>query len=151
MRVKLFLDFHHFLFVYQTKSFVFNGSHYGRKCVCHVLLHVTLRWMKEKGYHITVMYCDNAAAGAPVSWPSNSRPTPRPQTFISTMKPFLEDKMAFRPMHTGFVTQCILTPGVKFILEHPFTSFEKKCGKPSNKAIILWLHKQKPGSKVLIL
>jgi len=149
----IILDFQHFYsFTKENHSYLMTiiNSYFGsRMCpTSHTLTHVTLRWMKEKGYQVIVIYRNDAAAGVPVYWPSNSWPTPWPETtVISTMIAFLEEKITFRPIDTGFVTQCVLTPDVKFFLKHCFSSLEEKCGKPCNKAIIPWLQKQQPGSK----
>jgi len=149
----IILDFQHFYsFTKENHSYLMTviDSYFGsRMCpTSHTLTHITLHWMKEKGYQVIVIYRNNAAAGVPVYWPSNRWPTPWPETTsISTMIAFLEEKMASRPMDAGFVTQCVLTPDMTFFLKHVFSSLEEKCGKPCNKAIIPWLQKQQPGSK----
>lgn len=149
----IILDFQHFYsFTKENHSYLMTviGSYFGsRMCpTSHTLTHVTLQWMKEKGCQVIVIYRNSAAAGVPVYWPSNRWPTPWPETTsIKTMIAFLEEKMAIRPVDTGFVTQCVLTPDRKFFLMHVFSSLEEKCGKPCNKAIIPWLQRQQPGSK----
>lgn len=147
------LDLQHFYsFTKESHTYLMTiiDSHFGnRMCpVSRTLTHVTLRWMREKGYQVIVIYRDDAAAGVPVYWPRDRWPTPWPETTsISIMIAFLEEKIAFRPLDAGFVTQCVLTPDVKFFLKHCFSSLETKCAEPCNHAIIPWLQKQKPGSK----
>jgi hypothetical protein len=63
------------------------------------------------------------------------------------MLEFFLEKIAFRPVDAGFVTQCVLTPDVKFFLKHCFSSLKKKCAEPCNHAIIPWLEAQQLGSK----
>ena len=147
------LDFQHFYsFTTEDHSYLMTviGNYFGsRMCpTSRTLTHVTLHWMKENGYQVIVIYRDNAAAGVPAYWSSDRWPTPWPETTsISTMIAFLEERMASRPTDTGFVTQCVITPDVKFFFKHCFSSLEEKCGKPCNKAIIPWLQKEHPGPK----
>jgi hypothetical protein len=147
------LDFQHFYsFTKENHSYLMTiiDSHFGNKMcpISRTLTHITLRWMKEKGYQLIVIYRNDAALGIPAYWPSNKWPTPWPETTsISTLITFLEEKIAFRPMDAGFVTQCVLTPDVKFFLKHCFSSLKRKCAEPCNRAIIPWLEAQQPGNK----
>ncbi|PSN32955.1 hypothetical protein C0J52_27537, partial [Blattella germanica] len=147
------LDFQHFYsFSQETHSYLMSliDSYFGnRLCpLSRIISHISLRWMREKGYQVIAIYRNDAALGIPTLWPSSRWPTPWPETTsITTMFMFLEEKMSVRPADAGFVTQCVLTPDVKFFLKNCFSTLEKKCAIPCNHAIIPWLQKQRPGSK----
>ncbi|XP_069698343.1 PI-PLC X domain-containing protein 3 isoform X1 [Periplaneta americana] len=124
-------------------------SYFGGK-LCpwgRTLTHISLNWMRAKGYQVIALYRDDAARGVPTLWPSNRWPTPWPETTsVSIMLAFLEERLGRRSLDAGFVTQCVLTPDVKFFLKHCFSTLEKKCAEPCNKAVIPWLQKQHSGS-----
>lgn len=50
-------------------------------------------------------------------WPSDSWPTPWPnQIKVKKLKAYLSAMMAHRSPHAGYVSQCVLTPPVRFIV-----------------------------------
>lgn len=147
------LDFQHFYdFSIEAHSYLLSmlGNLFGNR-LCPLprdLKQITLRWMRQNWYQVIVVYRDLAAAGLSTMWPGNSWPTPWPDTTSCTMLfSFLDEKMALRPLNAGYVTQCVLTPNVKFVILHPFSNLEAKCGTPCNRAILPWIKKQVPGPK----
>lgn len=149
----LILDFQHFYSFKQDdhiRLLVLLDSLFGRKLcpVSYNLYHITLRWMRENGYQVIVIYRNNAARGQPKFWPTEYFPTPWPNTTsVDSMIQFVESGMSSRPKTTGFVSQCILTPDNALVIRHPCGNLESKCGIPCNRAIIPWLEKQSPGEK----
>ena len=145
------LDFQHFYsFTQENHSYLMSliDSQFGNKLcpLSRIISHISLRWMKDKNYQVIAIYRNDAALGIPTFWPSSRQPTPWPETAsLSPMFSFLEDRLHSRPSEAGFVTQCVLTPDVKFFLKHCFSSLEEKCAKPCNRAMIPWLLKMHPG------
>lgn len=43
------------------------------------------------------------------------------------------------------MTQCVLTPNIWFVVQHPLSNLLNRCAAPCNYAIIPWLEKQQPG------
>ncbi|XP_063243258.1 PI-PLC X domain-containing protein 2 isoform X2 [Bacillus rossius redtenbacheri] len=86
--------------------------------VVRSLEEVTLSWLRARGFQVIVVYRSAAARGDPSFWPAGSWPTPWPDTTsVPAMLAFLEDKMAARPANCGLVTQCVLTPDVRWVQE----------------------------------
>lgn len=50
-------------------------------------------------------------------WPSDCWPTPWPNEIkVKRLKKYLETSLTYRSPDIGYVTQCVLTPPVKFII-----------------------------------
>ncbi|KAJ9584898.1 hypothetical protein L9F63_020753, partial [Diploptera punctata] len=147
------LDLQHFYsFTKENHTYLMSliDSYFGNKLcpLSHIVSHISLRWMKEKNHQVITIYRNDAAQGNPAFWPSSRWPTPWPDTTsIDTLFSFLDQKLSSRPSEAGFVTQCVLTPDVKYFLKHCFSSLKKKCARPCNQAMVPWLQKQHPGSK----
>lgn len=100
-------------------------------------------------------------------WPGNSWPTPWPnQIKVTKLKAYLDASLKYRCANGGYVSQCVLTPPVKFIVPRYFfilsqipriflkifccisrfySSLKKKCAKQVNKKLTKWIELQHAG------
>uniref|UniRef100_A0A1B6LKK9 Phosphatidylinositol-specific phospholipase C X domain-containing protein n=1 Tax=Graphocephala atropunctata TaxID=36148 RepID=A0A1B6LKK9_9HEMI len=107
---------------------------------------VTLSWMMDRGYQVIVIYRHNSSEEDDRFWPGVRWPTPWPQTTsIETLLHFLSKTLSHRPKNAGFVTQCVLTPDVKFVVRNPCGALQSSCAVPCFQAAIPWLQQQRPG------
>lgn len=107
---------------------------------------VTLNWMRDNKYSVIVIYRNSACESNNRLWPGFRWPTPWPETTsISVMLKFLTKTLEHRRRNTGLVTQCVITPDVKFVIKNPCGNLAKECALPCHNAIIPWLSDQKPG------
>lgn len=82
-----------------------------------------------------------------IFWPSSRWPTPWPQTTsLKKLICTLEYGLKHRTQNAGYVTQCLFTPDVKYILRHFFSNLQKCC-RPLNIAIPTWINKQKAANR----
>lgn len=100
-------------------------------------------------YQIIAVYRSDAARdNQPKLWPSDSFPTPWPNTDnIDVLLSKLDTTLGYRNELKGFVSQCILTPSSEFVMKNLFGSLKKKCAEPLTKKQYEWITKQKPGPK----
>lgn len=94
-------------------------SIFGKKILPRIntdLAQCSLESMTRKGQQVIVVYrrfCDEERQ----FWCSNHFPTPWPNTMSRMrLKEVLDFNIQLRDMDNGFVTQCVLTPTVKYIL-----------------------------------
>lgn len=82
-----------------------------------------------------------------IFWPSLRWPTPWPQTTsYKKLITFLECGLKHRKQSTGYVTQCLFTPDVKYILRH-INSNLQCCCHPLSILLPKWINNQKTGYK----
>ncbi|XP_026822274.1 PI-PLC X domain-containing protein 3 [Rhopalosiphum maidis] len=80
-----------------------------------------------------------------IFWPSSHWPTPWPQTTsYKKLIGFLECGLKERKQNAGYVTQCLFTPDVKFIMRYFYLNLQSCC-RPLNVAIPKWINNQKTG------
>lgn len=73
-------------------------------------------------------------------------PTPWPNKIkIDKLKNYLDDSLKERDPNCGYVSQCVLTPDVKFIVPRFFSSLRKKCAQPVCDKLSKWIENQSPG------
>lgn len=80
-------------------------------------------------------------------WPSSYWPTPWPQTTsYKYLIQFLESGLKQRKQNAGYVTQCLFTPDVKFIMRYFYLNLQTCC-LPLNNFLPNWITNQKSGHK----
>lgn len=80
-----------------------------------------------------------------IFWKSSHWPTPWPQTTsYKKLIQFLERGLKQRKQNAGYVTQCLFTPGVKFILRYFYLNLQTCC-YPLNNKLPTWITNQKAG------
>jgi len=80
-----------------------------------------------------------------IFWPSSYWPTPWPQTTsYKKLIEFLECGLKKRKQNAGYVTQCLFTPDVKFIMRNFYLNLQSCC-RPLNIEIPKWINNQKSG------
>lgn len=73
-------------------------------------------------------------------------PTPWPNvTNIPDLKDFLVKRLSCRSPTQGFVSQCLLTPDVNFIIPRFYSTLRKTCAKKVDAEMSEWLQQQTPG------
>lgn len=79
-------------------------------------------------------------------WPGDCWPTPWPnQIKVDKLITYLDTSIKYRSPYTGYVSQCVLTPPVKFIVPRFYSSLKKKCAKRVSKKLTKWIELQQPG------
>ncbi|CAH0388634.1 unnamed protein product [Bemisia tabaci] len=105
---------------------------------------VTLRWMRSHNYQVILIYRNEIVKNLSSFWPLGCWPTPWPDTTsIKSMLNFLTKGLTNRPHGKGYVTQCVLTPDVKYIISHLYSTLKKSCVNRCNHAAIPWILEQK--------
>lgn len=110
--------------------------------------HLSLDYMTNQfRYQIIVIYRSDAARfGQPLLWPSASFPNPWADTMDpNTLFNYLDDAIKIRPVHVGFVTQCILTPSLADVLGNMFSTLKQKLAIDFEDKRTGWISKQIPG------
>ncbi|KAJ8924548.1 hypothetical protein NQ315_000696 [Exocentrus adspersus] len=108
---------------------------------------VTLKYMAAHQYQVITIYRSDAARfGQPLLWPSSTFPTPWPDT-VSTDDLFaaLDEGIKTRSSAVGFVSQCVLTPSLAFILKNPFSTLKKTCAEDLEAQRLEWINNQSAG------
>ncbi|XP_018574666.1 PI-PLC X domain-containing protein 3 [Anoplophora glabripennis] len=98
-------------------------------------------------YQVIAVYRSDAArSGQPLLWPSASFPTPWPDTVsMDDLFTTLDEGIKTRSSAVGFVSQCILTPSVSFIIKNLCNTLKKTCAEDLEVRKLQWINNQKSG------
>lgn len=73
-------------------------------------------------------------------------PTPWPdQISCRRLQDYLDAALQERPDGAGYVTQCVLTPPVHFILTRFYSSLRRSCAEKVRSKLMDWIRAQRPG------
>ncbi|XP_012170854.2 PI-PLC X domain-containing protein 2 isoform X2 [Bombus terrestris] len=134
------MDHHHLVEtifrIFQTKlcpmAFTFN--------------HITLHWLNLEKYQVIVIYRNEYAQNYKNLWPSGLWRTPWPNTVnVNELINFLDIELKTRPLQIGFVSQCLLTPDIPYVLKHLCGTLQRDLVPSCQKAILPWINKKRPG------
>lgn len=80
-------------------------------------------------------------------WPADAWPTPWPdQIRVDRLQSYLEASLQRRPaVGAGYVSQCVLTPPVHFIVPRFFLSLRRTCAETVRSRMFAWIRAQRPG------
>lgn len=79
-------------------------------------------------------------------WPGDVWPTPWPnQIDVKKLEANLDANIKYRSPNTGYVSQCVLTPPVKYIVPRFYSSLKKKCALKVCKSMTDWIKVQHTG------
>ncbi|CAK9815683.1 PI-PLC X domain-containing protein 2 [Anthophora plagiata] len=107
---------------------------------------ITLNWLNSKEYQVILIYRNEYAQNNSNFWSSSLWCTPWPNTVrVNELLDFLDMELNARPLEIGFVSQCLLTPDVPYVLKHPCGSLESHLVPLCQKAILSWISKKQPG------
>ncbi len=148
----LILDFQHFykfseadhLGLIDQVKYVFRG----KMCPASSKLdHLTLEWMKLERYQVIVVYRNIVAQNFSNLWPSGLWPTPWPDTVNKDrLVNFLTDGLRSRSRSTGYVSQCVLTPDVPYVIKHIFGTLQRNLCVVCSKVTLPWIENNSPGN-----
>ncbi|KAJ6648298.1 PI-PLC X domain-containing protein 3 [Pseudolycoriella hygida] len=122
---------------------IFNNNIYGQ--ANGKLTDLTLETAEAKKTQVLIIY--RSSRHIPMQfWPSDMWPTPWPnQIKISKLKKYLDNSLENRSPDCGFVTQCVVTPPVDFIVPRFFMSLRRACAERVRKGLFDWIKIQSPG------
>lgn len=105
---------------------------------------LNLDTMRANNWQVIIIYRHSQDD---IFWPSSYWPTPWPQTTsYKKLIEFLECGLKKRKQNAGYVTQCLFTPDVKFIMRNFYLNLQSCC-RPLNIEIPKWINNQKSGYK----
>lgn len=108
--------------------------------------HITLNWLNLEKYQVIVIYRNVFAQNYSNLWPSCLWRTPWPNTVrVNELINFLDIKLKARPLEIGFISQCLLTPDISYILKHLCGTLQRDLVPLCQKAILLWINHKRPG------
>lgn len=108
--------------------------------------HVTLHRLNLEKYQVIVIYRNVFAQNNLNLWLSGLWRTLWPNTVrVNELTDFLDLELQTRPTEIGFVSQCVLTPDVPYVLKHFCGTLQRDLVSANQKAIISWIDKQRPG------
>lgn len=110
------------------------------------LLNCTLNKMKELQKQIIIIYRSDIGFNYTSFWQSYQWPTPWPnQVKISKLENYLSESIGQRPYGAGYVTQCVLTPTIDYIIPRFISSLRRSCAYKVDKQLSKWISAQSPG------
>nr|XP_003703232.1 PREDICTED: PI-PLC X domain-containing protein 3 [Megachile rotundata] len=108
--------------------------------------HITLNWLALERYQVIVIYRNIYAQNYSNLWPSGLWRTPWPNTVhVRELIDFLNAELQTRPLDIGFVSQCLLTPDMPFVLKHLCGTLQTNLVPQCQKAILSWINQKRPG------
>lgn len=79
-------------------------------------------------------------------WPSGMWPTPWPDTTNSKeLNEFLTETIKRRLPNLGFISQCLLTPNISYVMRHLNGNLDKDLSEKCRLASFPWINSNKPG------
>ncbi|XP_076285283.1 PI-PLC X domain-containing protein 2 isoform X2 [Lasioglossum baleicum] len=112
--------------------------------------HITLNWLNLEKYQAIVIYRNIYAQNYSSLWPSGLWRTPWPNTVrVNELLDFLNLELQTRPLEIGFVSQCILTPDVPYVLKHLCGTLQRNLVSSCQKSILAWISQKRPGKSRL--
>lgn len=148
----IIMDFQHFykfseadhLSLIDQIKYLFRGK------MCRVLNkldHLTLEWMRSERYQVFVIYRNIIARNYDNLWPSGLWPTPWPNTVNKDrLVNFLIDGLRSRSRNAGYVSQCVLTPNVSYVMRHIFGNLQKDLSTVCSRVALPWIEENSPGN-----
>ncbi|CAL7933202.1 unnamed protein product [Xylocopa violacea] len=108
--------------------------------------HITLRSLNLKNYQIIVIYRNAYAQNYSHLWPSGLWRTPWPNTVrVNELINFLNVELRSRSLQIGFISQCLLTPDVFYVLKNPCGTLKTNLVAQCQKDILSWINQKQPG------
>lgn len=108
--------------------------------------HVTLNWLNAQKYQVIVIYRSAYAQNYSNLWPSGLWRTAWPNTVrVNDLINFLDIELKTRPREIGFVSQCLLTPDIPYVLTHLCGTLQRDLVPSCQKAILSWINLKRPG------
>ncbi|XP_052868522.1 PI-PLC X domain-containing protein 2 [Anopheles cruzii] len=106
----------------------------------------TLASATASGKQVLIVYRSDACVNDRF-WLSQDWPTPWPNEInVKKLQQYLDESLAQRTSDTGFVSQCVLTPSVRYIVPRFMSSLRATCAKTVDKQLMEWIKLQTPGS-----
>lgn len=108
--------------------------------------HITLQWLNLEKYQVFVIYRNVYAQSYSNLWPNGLWRTPWPNTVrVNELTEFLDLELQARPLEIGFVSQCVLTPDVSYVMKHLCGTLQRDLVASGQKGIITWIDRKRPG------
>ena len=108
--------------------------------------HITLQWLNLEKYQVFVIYRNVFAQSYSNLWPNGLWRTPWPNTVrVNELTEFLDLELQARPLEIGFVSQCVLTPDVSYVMKHLCGTLQRDLVASGQKGIITWIDRKRPG------
>ncbi|KOC59583.1 PI-PLC X domain-containing protein 3 [Habropoda laboriosa] len=108
--------------------------------------HITLNWLNSGKYQVILIYRNAYAQNYSNLWPSDLWRTTWPNTVrVNELLDFLDVELKMRPLDIGFVSQCLLTPDIPYVLKHLCGTLQGHLVPQCQKAILSWINKKRPG------
>ncbi|CAH1102415.1 unnamed protein product [Psylliodes chrysocephalus] len=103
----------------------------------------TLESLTKSGYQVFVIYRINGTS----FWPSATFPNPWPNTVSKpNLIESLDNGLVRRKTNIPFISQCVLTPDAKYIIENVFSTLKEKCAAELENDRSNWIENQRAGS-----
>ncbi|XP_055592727.1 PI-PLC X domain-containing protein 3 [Uranotaenia lowii] len=105
----------------------------------------TLESATANGKQILIVYRSDACVNERF-WLSQDWPTPWPnEVNVKQLRQYLDESLTQRKPDTGYVSQCVLTPSVRFIVPRFMSSLRATCAKEVERKLLDWVKAQVPG------
>lgn len=137
-----FADEHHRQLITKIKN-IFRW----KLCPFHKQLNnITLQWLSSEKYQVIVIYRNIVAKNFHDLWPSGMWPTPWPDTTNSKeLDEFLTKTIEKRSTNMGFISQCLLTPNLSYVMRHLGGNLYRDLAEKCRNASYPWINANKPG------
>uniref|UniRef100_A0A182IYF0 Phosphatidylinositol-specific phospholipase C X domain-containing protein n=1 Tax=Anopheles atroparvus TaxID=41427 RepID=A0A182IYF0_ANOAO len=123
---------------------IFDRKIYSRN-VCQ-LKECTLESATSSGKQVLIVYRSDACVNERF-WLSQDWPTPWPNEInVKKLRQYLDESLAQRRPDTGYVSQCVLTPSVRYIVPRFMSSLRATCAKTVDRQLLEWVKGQVPGT-----
>lgn len=107
---------------------------------------LSLHWLNLEKYQVIVIYRNAYAQNYSNLWPSGLWRTPWPNTVqVNELLDFLDVELKSRPLEIGFVSQCLLTPDISYVLKHLCGTLKGDLVPLCRKPVLSWISQKQPG------
>ncbi|XP_017757786.1 PREDICTED: PI-PLC X domain-containing protein 3 isoform X2 [Eufriesea mexicana] len=108
--------------------------------------HITLHWLNLEKYQVVIIYRNAYAQNYSNLWPSGLWRTPWPNTVrVNELINFLDIELKARSLEIGFISQCVLTPDIPYVLKHLCGTLQRNLVSVCQKTVISWVNQKRPG------
>ncbi|XP_011297543.1 PI-PLC X domain-containing protein 3 [Fopius arisanus] len=111
------------------------------------LSNISIDWMVRRGYQVLIVYRNEIAKVDRAVWPSGLWSTPWPNTTDpSALIDFLDSRLKTKLPNVGYVSQCLLTPDIRYVLRHLCGNLHSDLAVKCRGVCLPWVKGHHPGS-----